>query len=62
LSFLAVALTLAADVQHPGASPAGIPGRINRIATAALIIAASRNKSLVCAQDVLDARLDRGRA
>ena len=41
---------------------AGVPRRINRIATAAMIVAASRNKQLLCAQDVLDARLDRGRA
>ena len=41
---------------------AGVPRRINRLATAALIVAASRKKQLVCAQDVLDARLDRGRA
>jgi general secretion pathway protein A len=40
----------------------GVPRRINRIATAALIVAASRKKQLVCAQDVLDARLDRGRS
>lgn len=40
----------------------GVPRRINRIATAALIVAASRNKQLLGAQDVLDARLDRGRA
>ena len=41
---------------------AGVPRRINRIATAAMIVAASRNKQLLSAQDVLDARLDRGRA
>jgi general secretion pathway protein A len=41
---------------------AGVPRRINRLATAALIVAASRKKQLICAQDVLDARLDRGRA
>jgi type II secretory pathway predicted ATPase ExeA len=39
----------------------GIPRRVNRLATAALIVAASRKKQRVCAQDVLDARLDRGR-
>lgn len=39
----------------------GVPRRINRIATASLIVAASRKKHLVSAQDVQDARLDRGR-
>lgn len=41
---------------------AGVPRRLNRIATAAMIVAASRNKQILGAQDVLDARLDRGRA
>lgn len=41
---------------------AGVPRRLNRIASAALIVAASRKKNLVTAQDVADARLDRGRA
>lgn len=39
----------------------GVPRRINNVATAALIVAASRNRRLVTAQDVHDARLDRGR-
>lgn len=41
---------------------AGVPRRLNRIATAAMIVAASRKKQIICAQDVQDARLDRGRA
>lgn len=41
---------------------AGVPRRLNRIASAAMIVAASRKKNLVAAQDVLDARVDRGRA
>lgn len=40
----------------------GVPRRLNRIASAAMIVAASRKKNHVCAQDVSDARLDRGRA
>jgi general secretion pathway protein A len=40
----------------------GVPRRINNIATAALIVAAARHRRLVSAQDVADARLDRGRA
>jgi len=40
----------------------GVPRRINNVATGALIVAAARNRRLVCAQDVQDARLDRGRA
>jgi type II secretory pathway predicted ATPase ExeA len=40
---------------------AGVPRRINNIATSALIVAAARNRRIVCAQDVLDAKLDRGR-
>jgi len=39
----------------------GVPRRINNIATSALIVAAARNRRLVSAQDVLDAKLDRGR-
>lgn len=39
----------------------GVPRRINTLATASLIVAASRNRRLVSAQDVHDARLDRGR-
>lgn len=40
----------------------GVPRRLNRIASAAMIVAASRKKNLVAAQDVQDARVDRGRA
>jgi len=41
---------------------AGIPRRINSLATSSLIIAAARKHKAVSAQDVHDARLDRGRA
>lgn len=41
---------------------AGIPRRINGVATSALIIAAARDRATISAQDVLDARLERGRA
>jgi general secretion pathway protein A len=41
---------------------AGVPRRLNRIASAALIVAASRKKTIVAAQDVHDARIDRCRA
>lgn len=41
---------------------AGVPRRINRIASAAMIVAAARKRHLVGAQDVHDARVDRGRA
>ena len=41
---------------------AGVPRRLNRIASAAMIVAASRKKAIVAAQDVHDARIDRGRA
>lgn len=40
----------------------GVPRRLNRIASSAMIVAASRRKNIVAAQDVHDARLDRGRA
>lgn len=40
---------------------AGVPRRINTLATAALITAAARHRRRVTAQDVADARLDRGR-
>lgn len=40
----------------------GVPRRLNRIASAAMIVAAARKKNLVAAQDVHDAKLDRGRA
>lgn len=39
----------------------GVPRRVNALATSALIGAASRSRRLVTAQDVQDARLDRGR-
>lgn len=41
---------------------AGVPRRINNIATSALIVAASRKRRIVTDQDVHDARLDRGRS
>lgn len=41
---------------------AGIPRRINRVATSALIVAAARKRHTIGAQDVHDARVDRGRA
>lgn len=41
---------------------AGVPRRINRIASAAMIVAAARKRNLVSGQDVHDARVDRGRA
>jgi type II secretory pathway predicted ATPase ExeA len=41
---------------------AGVPRRLNRIASAAMIVAAARKKQIVSAQDVYDARLDRGRS
>lgn len=41
---------------------AGVPRRLNRCASAAMIVAASRKKQLIAAQDVHDARIDRGRA
>lgn len=40
---------------------AGVPRRINNIATGALIVAAARGNHTVCAQDIQDAHLDRGR-
>lgn len=40
---------------------AGVPRRINTIATSSLIVAAARKRRLVCVQDVQDALLDRGR-
>ncbi len=43
-------------------SSTGVPRRLNRIASAAMIVAASRRKNIVAAQDVNDARIDRGRA
>lgn len=39
----------------------GVPRRINNFATSSLIVAASRGRKLVEAQDVQDARMDRGR-
>lgn len=41
---------------------AGVPRRLNRAASAAMIVAASRKRNIVSAQDVHDARVDRGRA
>lgn len=41
---------------------AGVPRRLNRIASSAMIVAASRKKTLIGEQDVHDARVDRGRA
>jgi MSHA biogenesis protein MshM len=41
---------------------AGVPRRLNRVASSAMIVAASRKKNIISAQDVADARLDRGRA
>jgi len=40
----------------------GVPRRINNIATSSLIVAAARKRRVVCAQDVQDAVLDRGRS
>jgi type II secretory pathway predicted ATPase ExeA len=40
----------------------GVPRRINHVATSALIVAAARSRRLVTAQDVGDARIDRGRS
>ncbi|HBN07278.1 MAG TPA: hypothetical protein DD435_01075 [Cyanobacteria bacterium UBA8530] len=40
----------------------GIPRRINNVATASLIVTASRGRRIVNEQDVHDARLDRGRS
>lgn len=40
----------------------GVPRRINNLATGALIVAAARKRRTIEAQDVHDARLDRGRA
>jgi MSHA biogenesis protein MshM len=40
---------------------AGVPRRINNIATSSLIITAARGRKMVSAQDVQDALLDRGR-
>ncbi len=42
-------------------SAGGVPRRINNLATSALIVAASRKRRLVTGQDVIDARIDRGR-
>lgn len=39
----------------------GVPRRINHVATTALIVAAARSRRTVCAQDIHDAKLDRGR-
>lgn len=42
-------------------SSAGVPRRINNLATGAMIVAAARDRRLVTAQDAHDAHLDRGR-
>lgn len=42
-------------------SSGGVPRRINNLATASMIVAASRGKRLVGAQEVHDARMDRAR-
>lgn len=42
-------------------SAGGIPRKINSLATSALIVTASRGRRVVSAQDVTDARMDRGR-
>jgi type II secretory pathway predicted ATPase ExeA len=55
-----VFLPHAVDAVHDAS--AGIPRRINGLATSALITAAARKHKAVAAQDVVDARLDRGRA
>jgi type II secretory pathway predicted ATPase ExeA len=39
----------------------GVPRRINNIATSALIVAASKGRRIISAQDIADARIDRGR-
>lgn len=39
----------------------GVPRAINHLATASLVVAAAKNRRTVYAQDVYDARLDRGR-
>ena len=40
----------------------GVPRRINQVATAAMVVGAARKRKLVTAEDVQDARIDRGRA
>lgn len=40
---------------------AGVPRRINNVGLAAMIVAAARGRRIVTAEDVNDARLDRGR-
>lgn len=40
---------------------AGVPRALNNLATGALIVAATQNRRVVAAQDIHDARLDRGR-
>jgi len=49
----------AIDAIHDTAG--GVPRRINNLATAAMIVAAARNRRIVTDQDVHDARVDRGR-
>jgi len=40
----------------------GVPRRLNNVATSAMIVAAARKRRTVSAQDVQDARVDRGRS
>jgi general secretion pathway protein A len=42
-------------------SAAGVPRALNHLATGALLVAATQNRRVVSAQDVHDARIDRGR-
>jgi len=49
----------AEDAIHDASN--GVPRRINQIAIAAMIVAAARKRRIVSAQDVHDARIDRGR-
>lgn len=49
----------AVDALHDASS--GVPRRINNMATSAMIVAAARKRRTVSAQDVQDARVDRGR-
>jgi type II secretory pathway predicted ATPase ExeA len=39
----------------------GVPRALNNLATGSLVVAAAKNRRTVCAQDVYDARMDRGR-
>jgi type II secretory pathway predicted ATPase ExeA len=48
-------------VQRLHDSAEGVPRRINTLATSSLVVAAARGRQGICAQDVQDAALDRGR-